>query len=237
LPAASCGQLLVMSFGGTDPETGRVFVTSELGAGGMGARPGQDGIDGIETDATNCMNIPAEAIESDSPLRIERWTLWPDSAGAGTWRGGLGVYKVFYVTRGRVTATYRGERHTTRPWGVLGGKPAACSRAWVQREDGSVETLASKQVVYLEPGDRLHVCISGGGGFGDPLQRPLESVAADVRNGYVTRGAARADYGVIVSGDGRIDATATAALRRDRAGSREQPGLFDRGALPDGAEL
>jgi N-methylhydantoinase B len=233
LPAASCGQLLVMNFGGTDPLTGRAFVTSELGAGGMGARPGADGVDGIETDATNCMNIPAEAIESDSPLRIERWELWRDSGGPGRWRGGLGFHKLFLVTRGEVTATYRGERHTTRPWGVNGGRPAARSQAWVERADGAREQLRSKQVVHLRTGDRLHVCVGGGGGYGDPLLRPPERVAEDVADGRVSPASARDDYGVVLDEHGRLDAAATAALRRRMAAPNGRPAaLFDRGDLP-----
>ena len=229
LPAASCGQLLVMNFGGIDPLIGRAFVTSELGPGGMGARPGMDGVDGIETDATNCMNIPAEAIESDSPVRVERWELWRDSAGAGRWRGGLGFHKVFLLTRGEATATYRGERHTTRPWGVAGGRPAVSSRGWVERADGSREELISKQIVRLRQGDRLHVCVGGGGGYGDPLLRPAERVADDVADKRVSAEAARADYGVVVDEQGRLDEAATAELRRTMAPRGE---LFDRGELP-----
>ena len=72
MPAASSGTLLVMAFGGRDPETGRPFVASELAAGGMGARPRKDGIDVIETDVSNCMNIPVESVEMNFPLRIPR---------------------------------------------------------------------------------------------------------------------------------------------------------------------
>ncbi|MEE9199517.1 MAG: hydantoinase B/oxoprolinase family protein, partial [Dehalococcoidia bacterium] len=111
LPAASSGQLLVMALGGIDPATGKAYVTSELGAGGMGARPNADGIDAIETDVSNCMNIPAEAIEMDYPIRIMKCKLWNDSGGAGKFRGGLGLEKVFQVARGEVLITYRGERH------------------------------------------------------------------------------------------------------------------------------
>jgi N-methylhydantoinase B len=229
LPAASCGQLLVMNFGGLDPASGRPFVTSELGAGGMGGRPGMDGVDAIETDATNCMNVPAEAIESDSPIRVERWELWPDSGGAGQWRGGLGVHKVFRVTRGQALATYRGERHTTRPWGVAGGRPAAPSQAWVERADGAVERLASKQLVRLGTDDRLHVCVGGGGGYGDPLRRPPERVADDVLDRRVSPAAARDEYGVVVDAGGRVDAAATDALRAELAAARPPGELFDRG--------
>ena len=70
MPAANSGTLLVMAFGGQDPATGQPFVASELAAGGMGARPRKDGIDVIETDVTNCMNIPVESLEMGFPLRI-----------------------------------------------------------------------------------------------------------------------------------------------------------------------
>ena len=83
MPAANSGTLLVMAFGGTDPATGRPFVASELAAGGMGARPGKDGIDVIETDVSNCMNIPVESVEMSFPLRIRRARL---SAGLGRGR-------------------------------------------------------------------------------------------------------------------------------------------------------
>ncbi|MBI3967280.1 MAG: hydantoinase B/oxoprolinase family protein [Chloroflexi bacterium] len=235
LPAASSGQLLVMNFGGVDPATGQMFVTCELGAGGMGARPGRDGVDSIDTDATNAMNIPAEAVESDAPIRVERWRLWPDSAGAGQWRGGLGVYKVFRVTRGSVTATYRGERHTTQPWGIRAGRPAKSSEAWVERAAGATETLASKQIVYLQAGDRLHVRMSGGAGYGDPFDRLPDQVAADVADGYVSREAARTEYGVVLTESGSLDAAATADLRR-RPPIPAPPPLFDRGHLPAGAQ-
>src|SRR6202022_422614 len=84
-----------MAFGGPAPETGQPFVASELAAGGMGARPDKDGIDVIETDVTNCMNIPVESVEMNFPLRIPRVRLWNGSGGAGRFRGGLGVEKVF----------------------------------------------------------------------------------------------------------------------------------------------
>jgi N-methylhydantoinase B len=127
MPAASSGTLLVMAFGGTDPRTGRPFVASELAAGGMGARPRKDGIDVVETDVTNCMNIPVEALELNFPLRVRRAGLWADSAGAGTYRGGLGLEKVFEATTTDVTVSHRGERFATAPWGLHGGRARSSS--------------------------------------------------------------------------------------------------------------
>ena len=213
LPAASCGQLLVMNFGGIDPLTQRTFITSELGVGGTGGRPTKDGISSIDTDATNCMNIPAEAIEMDSPIRIVKWRLWTDSAGNGQWRGGLGIEKVFEVVRGEVTATYRGERHTTRPWGVVGGHAATSSKAYVIRKNGEYEEIASKQIVHLNQGDKLHIFIGGGGGYGHPLKRKIESVENDYIDSYISRKTTEDIYGVIWKEDGTIDKALTVKNR------------------------
>src|SRR5207247_10431103 len=90
MPAASSGTLLVMAFGGRDPDTGQPFVASELAAGGMGARPDKDGIDVIETDVSNCMNIPVEAVERNFPGRIPRRRTRLDSCGGERVRAGAG---------------------------------------------------------------------------------------------------------------------------------------------------
>src|SRR2546428_9119206 len=107
MPAASSGTLLVMAFGGRDPETGRTFVASELAAGGMGARPDKDGIDVIETDVSNCMNIPVESVEMNFPLRIPRARLWLDSGGARRLPGGLGLGEGFDATTPDLMGSHR----------------------------------------------------------------------------------------------------------------------------------
>jgi N-methylhydantoinase B len=231
IPAASSGTLLVMAFGGVDPDTGRPFVASELAAGGMGARPGKDGIDVVETDVTNCMNIPVEALEMNFPLRIGRIGLWRDSAGAGTFRGGLGLEKVFEATTTDVTVAHRSERFRTAPWGLRGGVAARRGRAFVVRRDGRREELPSKQMLVLHPGDQLWEYVAGGAGWGDPLERDPDRVAADVTDGKVSREVAAEAYGVILSADGTaVDHDAT---KRCRDAIREQRGpvtwVVDRG--------
>lgn len=213
VPAASCGQLLVMNFGGVDPRSGRFYVTSELGVGGMGGRPGLDGVDAVETDATNCMNVPAEAIEMDSPLRVLSWSIQPDSAGAGQWRGGCGTEKVFELTVGEATVNYRGERHTASPWGVRGGLPAPSSGATLHKTSGEDEALPSKTMVRLSAGDRLRVQICGGGGYGDPFERPISAVVEDVRDHRISAAAARKLYGVVIQ-DNTVDWDGTEVLRK-----------------------
>ena len=234
MPAASSGTLLVMALGGRDPETGRPFVASELAAGGMGARPDKDGIDVIETDVTNCMNIPVESVEMSFPVRVPQARLWMDSGGAGQFRGGLGLIKVFEATTADVMISHRGERFVSSPWGLHGGRPGRSARAFILRRDGSREELPSKQMIMLHAGDQLWEYIAGGAGYGDPLERDPARVLADVQDGKVSLESARDVYGVVLAPEG--DAVDELATKECREALRSVRGpitwTFDRG---DGA--
>jgi N-methylhydantoinase B len=234
MPAANSGQLLVLSFGGVDPLSGRRFVTSELGAGGMGARPTKDGLDAIDTDVTNCMNIPVEALELDHPLRVVKNRLWDGSGGAGRHRGGLGYEKVFEVVRGEVIVAHRGERFFSQPWGLFGGRPAPKSRSFIRRRDGRTEAIPSKGMYTLYPGDQLHVFVSGGGGYGDPRQREPQRVLEDVLDRKVSLTEAREVYGVVIdAATWTIDAARTAQRRAEwLAARRGTTEMYDRGDTP-----
>jgi N-methylhydantoinase B len=218
MPAASSGTLLVMAFGGRDPETGRPFVASELAAGGMGARPDKDGIDVIETDVSNCMNIPVESVEMNFPLRIPRMRLWQGSGGAGRFRGGLGLEKVFEATTTDVTVSHRGERFASSPWPLEGGSPGTRAHAFILRTDGTREDLPSKKMIVLHPGDQLWEYIAGGAGYGNPADREPAAVLADVLDGKI---ASPAEYGVVLTPDGAaVDEVKTKEGRAALAGRR-----------------
>ena len=217
MPAANSGTLLVMAFGGRDPQTGRPFVASELAAGGMGARPDKDGIDVIETDVSNCMNIPIESVEMNFPLRIPRVRLWNGSGGAGRFRGGLGLEKVFEATTTDVMVSHRGERFASSPWGLEGGAPGARGHAFIRRKDGAREELPSKKMIVLHPGDQLWEYIAGGAGYGDPLDREPAAVLADVLDGKVSAQLAGEVYGVVLGADGAsVDDVETKERRAQR---------------------
>jgi N-methylhydantoinase B len=232
MPAANSGTLLVMAFGGRDPESDRPFVASELAAGGMGARAAKDGIDVIETDVSNCMNIPIESVEMNFPLRIMRARLWSDSGGAGRFRGGLGLEKVYEATTTDVIVSHRGERFASEPWGLHGGAPGRSGRAFIVRKDGTREDLPSKKMIVLHPGDQLWEYIAGGAGYGDPLDRDPAAVLGDVLDGKVSRETARESYGVVLAPDGdTVDEIATKECRAAlRAGRGAIAWTFDRGA-------
>ncbi len=195
VPAASAGELLVLAFGGRRSDGSR-YVVGELIAGGSGAASGQDGVDVIETDATNCMNLPVEAMEMEAPIRVHRVALRMDSGGAGAFRGGLGVVREYEVLEGEISFSHRGERHFSAASGLAGGAEGARARSEIIRADGRIEEIPSKIVTTLHPGDRVVVETAGGGGYGEPGRRPASRVEADVRNGKVSASTARRVYGM-----------------------------------------
>jgi N-methylhydantoinase B len=187
VPAASAGELLVLAFGGK--HAGGNYVVGELIAGGSGAGPDRDGVDGIETDATNCMNLPAEALEMEAPIRLNRVALRANSGGAGEWRGGLGLVREYEVLRGPeagdVSFSHRGERHFSAAAGLLGGGEGAPARSVIRRADGSEEIIPSKIATMLHPGDRVIVETAGGGGYGDSRRRTPALTTTDIADGKV----------------------------------------------------
>lgn len=197
IPAPPAGQLLVMAFGGRRA-SGEAFVTGELIAGGSGAGEGVDGVDVVETDATNCMNVPAESMEMESPIRVRQLRLRCDSGGAGENRGGLGLIKEFEIldgAEGAVSFSHRGERHFVPAQGLAGGGEGQCAYSRILRRDGSSEVIPSKTVTQLYPGDRVLVETAGGGGWGNALKRDRQSLVTDIADGKIGAKAAKELYG------------------------------------------
>jgi N-methylhydantoinase B len=184
VPADSSGELVVLAFGGRHKD--QPFVVGELIAGGSGAGPRSDGVDVIETDVTNCMNLPVEALEMDAPIRVHRLALRQDSGGAGRHRGGLGVVKEYEIVDGGVSFTYRGERHFFAPQGAQGGGEGAKAHALIRRRDGREQVIRSKMMTTLERGDRIVIETAGGGGNGPSLQRSAEALEMDRADGKVS---------------------------------------------------
>ena len=195
MPADSGGELLILMFGG-ERRDGSRYVTGELIAAGSGAGAKRDGVDVIETDATNCMNLPVEALEMDAPIRVHRTALRTDSGGAGTHRGGLGITREYEILEGEVAFTHRGERHFCAARGAAGGGDGAEAVSTIRRADGTEETVPSKLVSVLHPGDRLIVETAGGGGYGDAAGRDGAAVQADLDDGKISREAAAETYGL-----------------------------------------
>jgi len=209
--------------GGPDPRTGETFIFYEYPAGGTGGFEGGDGSNTVrawtESDMTTLQ--PIEAIEQLYPLRVEATALREDSGGPGHWRGGLGLTRAVRILAPRTRLSVLAERAVLPPFGVCGGGPGATNRFWIRRDGRPVQPspLPGKVSAFpVEEGDVLLMESSGGGGFGDPLERDPALVLADLAEGYVTPGAAQTIYGVVLTG-GALDVPATAARRAEiRAG-------------------
>ena len=184
-PADAAGEMLLLAFGGARTDGSR-YVIGELIASGSGASDGLDGVDVIETDGTNCMNLPVEALEMDAPIRVHRTEIRADSGGDGTFRGGLGLVREYEILSGDVVFTHRGERHVHPANGREGGKPGARAHSVIYRANGAAEVINSKTVERLGPGDRVLVETAGGGGYGDPATRSPLARMADVADRKVT---------------------------------------------------
>jgi N-methylhydantoinase B len=146
---------------------------------------------------------------------VERYALVPDSGGAGRHRGGLGVERVVRARTSMVFNTQFDRAHC-RPWGLAGGREGTGNQVGLRR-DGVWRTDFPNGKVLTTPlraGDAFRVRSGGGGGYGDPHERPAELVAEDVRQGYVSVASAREHYGVVVDPETfALDTEATQKLR------------------------
>jgi N-methylhydantoinase B len=186
-----------------------VFDVMSFHSGGTGARPGKDGLSATAFPS-GVRNVPVEVTEAISPILIRRKEFRTDSGGAGEFRGGLGqVMEVSNLedTPFAISAVY--DRIDFPPRGRDGGKDGMAGV--VRLASGT--RLRGKGQQTVPKGDTLFIEMPGGGGLGDPRQRDARKVAEDVRLGLVTRGAAQADYGVVLHDDFSVDWDATRAAR------------------------
>jgi N-methylhydantoinase B len=218
-------------FHGVD-DGGEFYLMREVLGGGSGGRFYADGSDTIHV-VPDSKNLPAEFTETRFPLRVERLALAPDSGGAGKRRGGLGYLKEFRVLRDGYFLSVA-DRSILGCWGLDGGRAGEPFRVTV--DPGGPNERVLPGLVDDEPvaaGTLVRVETTGGGGWGEPLEREPDLVGLDVLQGKVSDRAAREEYGVVVRVvDGatfEIDADATAALRAELRAGRGPRAFFDRG--------
>lgn len=159
VPAASHGSMNNVIIGG------RGWVFYETVGGGMGARPTMDGVDGVHTNMTNTMNTPIEVIEREYPIMILEYSLRDGSGGAGKYRSGLGIRRVYKVLSDAVV-TVIAERVRLKPWSLEGGMDGESGDHYVVRKGEIVKV--SKDTVELSEGDLIVINTPGGGGYGNP---------------------------------------------------------------------
>jgi len=170
VPAASAGTMSNLTIGGIDPRTGEPFTYYETAAGGMGARPGLDGISGVQTHMTNSLNTPIEALEYAYPFRVRRYGFRCGSGGEGQYRGGDGLVRELELLA-NAQVTLLAERRRFQPYGLNYGQDGAPGHASLIRntDGGKVEQeIPGKCSIQVSTGDILRIETPGGGGWGKP---------------------------------------------------------------------
>ncbi len=194
VPAASQGTMNNVVLGGVR-RSGERWAYYETIAGGSGARPVGDGVDGVHTNMTNTMNTPIEVAEREYPILFLEYSLRRDSGGPGKYRGGLGVTRSFKLLEGRATLSIIASRVRTSPWGLKGGLPGKPGEHYVITRGGEKIVLRNIDRVELEEGDVVVINTPGGGGYGDPRERDPAKIREDLLDEKVSPEAAEAYYG------------------------------------------
>ncbi|HTX75176.1 MAG TPA: hydantoinase B/oxoprolinase family protein, partial [Terracidiphilus sp.] len=169
IPAASYGTMSNLTIGGLDPRqapgTPMPFAYYETIAGGMGARPGADGIDGVHCHMTNSLNTPVEALEYAYPLRVQRYSYRRGSGGRGRFRGGDGLVREIRLLA-PAQVSLLADRRRFAPYGLSGGHDGAHGSATLIRASGETQVLKGKGSVYADAGDVVRIETPGGGAWG-----------------------------------------------------------------------
>ncbi len=182
--AAGNGANTTAIFSGTDPRDGHRYLFLETLAGGCGARSFKDGKDGVQLYAANSANMAIEVFENSFPIRIERYEFVPDSGGAGQYRGGLALRRIYRTVAGDCLFVGSADRFTNVPWGLFGGGPGAAGRYVITDTNGTETTLDAKPApVLVKEGEVIVVQSPGAGGYGDPNERNRKQLARDLQSG------------------------------------------------------
>jgi N-methylhydantoinase B len=215
-----------------DDLDGEPYLMREVLGGGSGGRYYADGEDTIHV-VPDSRNLPTEFTESRFPFIVERLGLAIDSGGAGRYRGGLGYEKHIRMLKDANFMSIA-DRSILACWGLKGGRAGASFSVTIDAggpNEREVDALADAEPVSA--GETIRIRTTGGGGWGDPLDRPFEEVERDLRWGKISFAGARRDYGVVADGskdEPVIDVMASIELREKSRSTRTgtEP-FFDRG--------
>ena len=187
--AATNGACTSITFAGHQPHDNSLWVYLETIGGGSGARATKDGLDGVHVHLTNTSNLPVEALEIEYPLTLLRYELVDASGGPGTYRGGMGLRRVYRAEadcRVRVDIA----RRLSAPWGLFGGLPGG--NAAVVLRGGAVPFDHGSGA--LRKGEIVEVVTAGSGGYGSPGRRAKDAVQRDVAEGRLDGATASSVY-------------------------------------------
>jgi N-methylhydantoinase B len=206
--ADGAGSVWGLTIQGTKPG-GRTYASVSLISGGVGARPTKDGLTTTQFP-TGTRGVPIEVTELEAPVLFRSKTLLADSGGGGRFRGGLGqrVEVDIDPEGGSCVVNLMCDKTVNSAEGMLGGLSGATGAV----KSGAGAAVHPKSRFVVSEPLQLVLDTPGAGGYGDPFERSVELVLADVEKGFVTPGRAASDYGVVVS-DGAVDVEGTRRLR------------------------
>ena len=194
--------------------TGKRTVQYELAVTALGGTSAHDGASIVQPMNHLTTGAPVEIVESEYPLRVRRYDIWQDSAGAGRQRGGVGYVREFEMLEDCVV-TMRGSNHKFAASGLAGGLRPLTSRTTINPGLSSERALSAIETNQMHAGELFRMERSGGGGYGPPTERSPKLVLQDVLDGYVSVAAARDLYGVVIDmGREQIDEEATRKRRQ-----------------------
>jgi N-methylhydantoinase B len=197
---AGWNNLLCSLTTGIDPDKKEKYV--DIGfmglKGGSGAMKGTDGYDhiGMIDASGGLLDQDYEMFEQQTPHLLKRHEYLPDSAGAGQWRGGLGVITEYVIGSDNTQFVTFGDGDFEPAFGLFGGKDSILNEITLTYPDGTKRVPRNKDLILGVPKDTFyHQIAGGGGGYGDPKKRDRAKLAREVRDGIITEDAARELYG------------------------------------------
>ncbi len=212
IPAATEGGSHNPHIAGRDRNNKAFHISGGL-LGSWGGSHDRDGLDGVSNYAANLGNAPIELLEANEPVEITHYALVQNSGGPGRSRGGLALTRGYRLLADEAVLIIRTDRRTHRPYGLSEGFAGTPSWNMINRpNDRLLLPQCPMESTPLERGDEFLHVHAGGGGFGNPLERHVNSVLEDVRDEYFTVSYARDVYGVVIDQDA-VDLEATIALR------------------------
>jgi N-methylhydantoinase B len=218
---AEWNELLCSLTTGIDPRKNEPYVDiCFMGLkGGSGAIKGCDGYDhiGMIDASGGILDQDYEMFEQQTPHHLLLHEYWCDSAGAGEWRGGLGVETKFIIGSDNTKVVTFGDGDVEPAFGAHGGKEGTLNKIELHYPDGKIYRTTTKDLIENVPEGTVYFQqAGGGGGYGHPFKRPVEKVLKDVKNGVVSIEKAKEDYGVVINLETfEVDYEATKSIRRN----------------------
>jgi N-methylhydantoinase B len=193
VPACSGGCISSVVAWGTREATGEAWADGTPLPCGQGAWDGGDGGTMLHIAESATRFSPTEVWELRNPWLVEKLALAQDSVGPGKWRGGPGInLDIRMIEDNYLTPVV--DRTLNAPWGLAGGGAARANGCYAVMSDGAVHSIPKVTHYHMPKGSVLRMMTGGGGGYGDPAERPVEAVKRDLAEGYISEPHARKHY-------------------------------------------